>query len=865
MNRERWQELRALFVDLTEREHVERNEALATLAERDPTLAAEVGKLLSSYDQANTRLLVEAITPPPPQLDRLDLTGQHLGPYRLTRPIGSGGMGVVYEALREEDGKRVAVKVLHAAEDSPEVERRLGAERRILAGLEHDHIARLIDGGITENGLTYFTMEFVEGRPITAFCCERQLGIAARLRLFCSLCAAVQYAHQRLIVHCDIKPGNVLVTASGVPKLLDFGIARWMRTQEAGTTALTSLQSDAMTPGYASPEQVQGLAVTTATDVYALGLLLFELLSDRPAQPLENFAPAEIVRVVCNAEPPRPSAVAPAPRRRQLAGDLDAIILKALRKEPAQRYPSAAALAEDIERHLTGQPVAARRGTWVYRASRFFSRNWLPVSAAAAVLALSLVAVLLTTIQSRRAERERVKADKVAEFLVDLFRVSDPVRPREAPLTAREVLDTAAGRIATELRDQPDVQVTLLDTVGRVYLNLGLYASATDFHRQALAMHRQRGPERSLEIANTLDQLGRSLFYQSKYGEAEALHREALAMRGVLVGAAHPTSAETLDHLAKAVGSQGRHAEAEEIHRQSLRLYRAAHGDEHPEVANGLSNLASDLYDQGKYSESEALNREALAIRRKTLGPDHRLVAWSLNNLANALQEQHKYGEAETIHREVLTTLRRIHGGDHPDIALALGNLAVDLYQQERLHEAEATHREALALNRKLLGNDSFFVAAALFNLAEVLSAKGDFEPVEPLLREALPLFQKLLGAEHPYCGKILASLAIAGAARNRPREAEAAGRAALALLQAQHPPEPAEIAEAEVALAVALAATGAFAEANTLWAHARTAAGGSAEARPPRVALEIIARRYALAGDATAATNTRRLQGPDK
>ncbi|HXT50247.1 MAG TPA: serine/threonine-protein kinase, partial [Thermoanaerobaculia bacterium] len=376
MNPERWQRLKAAFVDLVERDSETREAALASLAARDPTLATEVRDLLRSYEEANTRLLAAPVMPLEMAAERSNLVGTQLGPYHLTARVGGGGMGVVYEGTRDVDGKRVAVKVLHGAEDDPDVERQVIAERRILAGLEHDNIARLIDGGVTPEGLPYFTMEFVQGRSIAEFCEERRLDVAARLRLFRGLCAGVQYAHQRLVVHCDIKPGNVLVTDDGVPKLLDFGIARFVHAHEADPDAPTLRASAAMTPAYASPEQVSGAPLTTATDVYALGLLLYELLTGEPAQPLGSFAPAEIVRVVCSSEPRRPSLVAPPQRRRQLAGDLDAIVLKALRKEPEQLYRSAAALADDLERHLNRRPVAARRGTWTYRTSRFLRRHW---------------------------------------------------------------------------------------------------------------------------------------------------------------------------------------------------------------------------------------------------------------------------------------------------------------------------------------------------------------------------------------------------------------------------------------------------------------------------------------------------------
>jgi len=862
MNPERWQRLKAVFLDLVERDGEARDSALQSIASRDATLAEEVRGLLRGYDAATTRLLAAPLIAPDLAAERSSLVGTSLGPYHLTALVGGGGMGVVYEGTRDVDGKRVAVKVLHGAEDDPEVERQVIAERRILAGLEHDNIARLIDGGVTPEGLPYFTMEFVQGRSIAAFCEEQRLDVPARLRLFRGLCAGVQYAHQRLVVHCDIKPTNVLVTDDGVPKLLDFGIARLVRAHDAevDADAPTLRPSAAMTPAYASPEQVSGAPLTTATDVYALGLLLYELLTGEPAQPLTSFAPAEIVRVVCSTEPRRPSLVAPPQRRRQLAGDLDAIVLKALRKEPGQRYRSAAALADDLERHLERQPVAARRGTWTYRTSRFLRRNWLPAAATMLLLALSLVTVVLTTLQSRRADRERVKAEKVTEFLVDLFKVSDPDAPNSRTITAREILHAGAQRVAGELKGQPDVQATLFDTSGRVYVNLGLYPEATRFHRQALELRRHEAHASPIEIADSLDQLGRSLYYESKYAEAETVHREALAMRTKLRGETDPSNAQTLDYLAIVVDSQGRYKEGEALHRRAIALYRAAFGADAPEVATGLSNLANNLYDQGRYAECEALNREALAMRRRKLGPNHRLVAWSLHNLGNAVQEQGRYAEAETMHREALAALRRVHGAEHPDIALMLGSVAIDLYKQNRLSESEAMHREELAMNRKLLGDDSFAVAATLFNLAETVGNEGHFADYEALQRQTLALFRKLLSPEHPYCGKSLSGLAVALAALDRPAEAEAAGREALAIQQRHQPQDPAEIAAAEIDLAVALAAARKLDEAEQVARHAATAGEDDAGEGAPALAVETVALRYERAGRPAEAARCRRL-----
>jgi non-specific serine/threonine protein kinase/serine/threonine-protein kinase len=434
---ERWQRVKAIFVDVVDRERTAREEVLRELAARDPEAAAQARTLLRRYEQAATSFLAGApVTALEEAEEAPDLTGRTIGDYWLTAARGRGGMGMVYEAVRGEDGKRVAVKLLRWRGDPVEIAAQVREERRILAGLEHDNIARLIDGGATEEGLPYFTLEFVDGLPIDEYCRKRGLGLKARLRLFRTVCAAVEYAHQRLVIHCDLKPANILVTEAGVPKLLDFGIAHLMQPGSGG--AAKSAVPSALTPDYASPEQVRRQPVTTATDVYALGLLLYELLTGRRAQALQSLAPQEIIRVVCDTVPARPSDAAPPDQRGRLAGDLDAVVLKALRKEPAARYGSAHELGEDVLRYLEWRPVEARGGGAPYRAGRFLRRH-RAAFAAGLLVALSLVGGTVAAVrEARRAQRRFEDVRKLAGSF--LFELHDAIKDLPGSTPARRLI-----------------------------------------------------------------------------------------------------------------------------------------------------------------------------------------------------------------------------------------------------------------------------------------------------------------------------------------------------------------------------------------------------------------------------------------
>jgi len=686
-----------------------------------------------------------------------------IGSWRPLREIGRGGMGIVWLAERA-DGQfeqQVALKILKRGLDTDEILSRFLRERRILARLEHPHIARLVDGGATDDGRPFIAMEYVNGRPITDDCAARGAGIEERLRLFGDVCEAVQYAHAHLVVHRDLKPSNILVDATGGVKLLDFGIARLLAGEEGATAeTLTRTGLQVMTPQYAAPEQIRGAPATTATDVYALGLVLYELLSGRRPYTVTGSGGAEMERAILDAAPEPPSrAASDTETGRRMRGDLDAIVMTAIRTEPERRYPTAAAFGEDIDRLLHGLPVRAHGDTVGYRARKFVGRHRAGV-ATATLAVLSLLAGLAGTIwQARAARHEARRAEEVKDYLVDLFEVSDPSRSRGLQVTARELLDRGAARVQEELADQPALQAEMAGVLADVYEKLGLYDEAAPLAARSLELWtRERGP-RAAEVAGALRRQGTILFGQGKYPEAVEAHERALDLHRAILGASDAEVAEDMESIAVVLRAQGKADDAERLVRDALAIRRKIFPADSPEIATSLNNLGVLLRARGSLDEALALQNEALAIRRRALGPDHPLVAASLNNLAAILLQRGRYAEAETTAREAVALSRRLYGDDGAETITSLNTLAAIVQKLGRYDEAERLDREVLEFWRKRGGEEHPNAVVTLNNLAAVLKDRGDYAAAEPMFRRLADLFPKVLGPQHPFVAVSLTHL----------------------------------------------------------------------------------------------------------
>ncbi|HEX4955494.1 MAG TPA: serine/threonine-protein kinase [Thermoanaerobaculia bacterium] len=899
MRAETWGRLKALFHHALELAEGQREAFLAAECAGDEALAAALRALLASHDRAEGFLDQNLLEADPELAEELSSAalGSRLGPYRIDSELGRGGMGAVYLAHRDDQTyeQAVAIKLIKRGMDTEEIVRRFVAERQILARLTHPFIARLLDGGATLDGRPYVVMERIEGRPLMSFCEERRLGVAERLRLFLRLAEAVHFAHQNLVVHRDLKPANVLVEADGTPKLLDFGIAKLL---EPAAPGLTRAEANPRTPEYASPEQLAGGVVTTATDVYGLGLLLYELLAGvNPKTTEGGQGPGGEIRPASQLLRRRGGAEA-LRRARRLEGDLDTILARALALDPARRYGSVRDLAEDVERHLEHRPVRARRPTVAYRLRSFLFRYRL---ASAAGLVMTLLAVTASwqaweaSRQSRRAEQQTGRARALSRFLIDLFQVADPGQSRGQVVTARELLDAGAERLTAgtepgprwlapngeQLATQPETRADLLHAIGEVYQNLGLWEPASRSLAQAAELRsRLSGPQAELDRAGTLVQLAHLQRSRGEFDESQALYQQALEIRRRRLPAAHLDLAEVANGLgllhaargeareaadqlgraiaiARANGEAGRLPLAETLSNlagveitlgeaekaaQLLDEARAIHhqrlGDDHPRTASDLSNLGGLRFSRGDYAGAAALFREAVALRRRLLGPEHPHLAVALSNLSAVLFELGELAEAEAALREALGLQRRLRAEPHADVAHALNNLASLLRERGQAREAAGHFEEALALYRRVFGPRHAMVATCLANLSLAHRDLGDLPAAERLAREALAMRRELLGAEHALVASSLYGLADLAERAGRLGEAMSLHRQALEmrrrLLGADHP----ALASSLVGLGGVLLEQGQAAEARPLLEEGLAIRKKSLAADHPLVAL---------------------------
>ncbi len=773
MDPERWQQVKRVL-DGSQGKGAE--ELAAWLDEAcggDARLRARVERLLSYEDRLEAFTPAAVVGLPRPGDDAA--VGQRVGPYQLNELLGRGGMGAVYRAERVEGfHQTVALKLMRAGIENPRALDRFQREREILAGLEHPNIARLLDGGADDRGRPYFAMELVDGEAIDRFCDRRRLSVRQRVELLLPVCDALQFAHRNLVLHRDLKPGNVLVDAAGTPKLLDFGIAKLM---ESGVAA-AKISGHLMTPRYASPEHFQDLPIATASDVYSLGVLLYRLLTGRLPCGLDDCGLAQVPIAICEERPVPPSlAVAesadvgrgkearrltprtvavlrgcdPPAVERQLRGDLDAILGKALDKRPEARYASVERFADDLRRHLDGYPVAARPRSFAYRAGKYARRHRVQLTMAAAVtlIVLGFTALLLrqldrTQMARERAERERDRAEQVSSFLVDLFRAAEPDRTRAEP-SVRDLVDAGRWRLEHELEDVPEVRADLLNTLGQVYDRLGHYAAARETLDASLETLRQLHTGDHADVARALNDLAVQAFRRGDYERSERYSLECIAMRerlGLTADLIKPRS-----NLAAVLRLRGRLDEAAELYRQGLARRRARWGERHPNVAVSLSNLGMTRYLAGDFDAAEPLLAEALEIRFAAYGPDSASVALALGHLARLRHAQGELDRAERLYLESLEIRRRRLGPGHLQVATLEKDLAWLLIERGDLETAGVALANTLSTFYRHKPEGDPILAEAESAYGAYLAARGRRAEAEVCLRSSLATLEAIRGA----------------------------------------------------------------------------------------------------------------------
>ncbi len=783
-----WERVKDLFDAALRRDPAERSDFLALACSGDDLLRSEVESLLSAYARSDQLSR-------PADFDQYATQKQgprQIGPYRLIRKIGEGGMGQVWLAEQSKPlPRQVAIKLIRAGLYDAQLLRRFHAERESLARMEHPTIAKVFDAGATPEDQPFLVMEYVPGKPITEYCDEKKLTIRQRLELFAEVCDGVQHAHQKAVIHRDLKPGNILVIdidGKPTPRIIDFGLAKALTEQASGENLLTRSAAVIGTPGYTSPEQWHSTTadVDTRTDVYSLGVILYELLTgelpfDRRLwleQPMHKT-----MRQLQEEDAVRPStkvhssqqagslaerrAIQPKELVSQLRGDLDWIAMKAIERDRDRRYATPSELAADVRRYLQHEPVLARPASLSYRFQKYVRRHRIAVSAATALVFLLAAFGVNETVQLRRitlerdhAARERDRANRITDFMTGMFKVSDPSEARGNSITAREILDKASKNISTGLARDPQLQAQMAATMGKVYASLGLYPQSQSLLEESVGVSRRALGAEAPDALRVQADLAWILRLEGHYSDAESMLRQTLAAEQHVLGPDSPDTIKCTSNLAVVLSDEGRFDDAESMFRAALEGRIRALGPNHTDTIIARNNLATLLFNQHKFPEAEKLYREVLDVRERTLGSNHPYTLLSMNNLAVTLHSEGNYVEAAKLKRETLEIRKQVLGPEHPDTLLSMSNLADTLMQMNEYSQAETLLRQALTIQQRVLGPENPQTIISMTNLADALIKERRYVEAETLLRSALELQRKVLGPNHPNTAMSIYTLA---------------------------------------------------------------------------------------------------------
>ena len=795
MTPESWKQVKALFDSALEHSPGERDAFLRQQC-LDPELRVEVEKLLKNHEAVGGFLSTPAMNPRvaiPREMPDSAVTsfssvgidsgigigavrlGQALGNYRIISRLGEGGMGQVWLAEQTAPFQRqVALKLIRVGIYDDAVLQRFESEQKSLASMNHPGIAKVFDAGTTSDGQPYFVMEYVPGKPITEFCDGKKLPIKERLELFVKICEGVQHAHLKAIMHRDLKPSNILVEevdGKAVPRIIDFGLAKAASKTANGEDLLTQVGAFLGTPGYMSPEQANPDVqdIDTRTDVYSLGVILYELLTGFLPSETKGGSQAflEKIRQLREEDPPLPSTKVRSDRDSSttkaeergtdlkqlvslLKGDLDWIAMKALERDRARRYNTPSELAADIVRYLKNEPVTARPASAGYQIRKYVRRHRFGVAAATAMALLLAGFAITQAVQLRRITRERDRANRITDFMVGMFKVSDPNEARGNKVTAREILDKASNDIQSGLSKDVEVQSQLMQVMAQTYVNLGLFSRAHELAESALENRRRVLGPNNRKTLESMTQLGWVLDRETREVEAEKVIRQALEVQRRVLGPEDSLTLENTENLAVVVEKQGHYDEEERLARELIEIRTRKLGPENPLTLRSMLILGNAFHGENKFPEAEAQYRKILEIERRILPEGHPWTLACMHNLANLIQEQGRYAEAEALYRETLALEQRVLGPEHPDTFSTMTTLANTLsFGQGRTTEAEALYRKALEIAQRVVGPEHNYTMSAEEGLANVLSSEGHYAEAEKLHREILAIRVRRLGPDH--------------------------------------------------------------------------------------------------------------------
>jgi serine/threonine-protein kinase len=826
MDQQQWKRINNIVDTALELTKEERDTYIQEQCKEDKQLIEKITTFIEAIEQSDTEGFLEDLSNYQQQLaqDVLDedaqkkdaaLVGSTIDSYEVIKLIGHGGMGSVFLAKRADNTyeQKVAFKVLRRGLHTPSNVARFKRARQILAKLNHPNIAQLLDGGLTPEGLPYLVMEYVEGKSLYEYCNQHSFSIEERVQLLQSICRAVQHAHKNAIIHRDLKPSNILVTEEGEVKILDFGIAKLLEPEDP-EQPLYQTQTGArlLTFSYASPEQIENGPITTATDIYTLGIVFHELLCGAHPFDLEGKKLTEIENIIRTKSPSTPRMrflqlpegirqkearyrqANPTSLSQTLKGDLDAIVQKTLRKEPEERYDSIEQFLEDLRRYNQSRPIIARKDTLRYKAKKFIKRHQSGLAATMGFIFLIVsfagIYTWRITQERNRARLQAEKAEETSEFLVNLFSANNPAETHGETVPVKSILEEGLNQI-DQLGEQPEVQSQMLHTMGKVYTNLGEYDRAEMLLERALGIQTKINGELNAEVASiyndlgglhqkaqeaqqaephyakaldirkkvlgpndiqyaeTLSDLGALMRYKENLDSAEVLYNKALEIRQNNLAPNHPDIANSLNNLGVLEKSKGNLETARQFYQEALKIRQNHFGNVHPKVANVKNNLAVLYRTMGEFDLAETYYTETLEIRKKVYGQNHPLTAQSLNNFAGFLVDQGNYDQAETYYRKALKVRKNLLGPTHIQTGTAYNNLANALFEKVQLDSAEHAYRNAIDIYGSSLGESHRYVGIVKSNLAKTLTAKNNLEAADKVFKEALSIMRNSYDSEN--------------------------------------------------------------------------------------------------------------------